>query len=269
MHLAQELVDYIIDFLHDNPTDLIRVSLVSKAWVGRARKHLCESLKITRPKLLSLHPSYLTPLCGYVKSLRFTWPRDLTDPAPALDCFELSELHTLAIHSCELHSLDEQTIRRCFASFPCASIVTLELHDISPTHRTSLILLSMFPNVDNLTVSVNRWWADRPGPGPLGSNQNETTQRVSLPRFGGGFKFLASFDQGFWGFHRGNLLRTIATLPLQFQTVSLNFKEQSWVEALNFLNSCSKTVRRVYIGLPYRKPRPRIPFSPRAQRATI
>ena len=51
MHLAQELVDYIIDFLHDNPKDLKRVSLVSRAWVSRARTHLCESLKITRLKL--------------------------------------------------------------------------------------------------------------------------------------------------------------------------------------------------------------------------
>jgi len=99
MHLAQELVDYIIDFLHDDPKDLIRVSLVSRAWVGRARTHLCGSLKITRLKLESLNPSYLTPLCGYVKSLHFRWPRPFIAPPAALNCFELSELHTLAIHS--------------------------------------------------------------------------------------------------------------------------------------------------------------------------
>jgi len=255
MHLAQELVDYIIDFLHNNPEDLKRVSLVSRAWVSRARTHLCESLKITRLKLESLNPSYLTPLCGYVKSLHFTWPMDLTGPPAALDCFGISELHTLTIHSCELHNLNEQIIRQCFATFPCASITTLELHHISPTHRTLLTLLSMFPNVDNLTVSVNRWWADRLDPGPPGSGQNETIQLISLPRLRGSFKLVDSFDQGLLGFHHNNLLRTIATLPLQFQTVTLNFEDRYWMEILSFLNSCSKTVIKVYIvKLPYRKP---------------
>ena len=51
MHLAQELVDHIIDFLHNDPAALIQVSLVSRAWFCRTRTHLCE---ITRPKLLSL-----------------------------------------------------------------------------------------------------------------------------------------------------------------------------------------------------------------------
>ena len=254
MHLAQELVDHIIDFLHDDPADLIRVSLVSRVWVGRTRTHLCEFLKITDRKILSLDPSYLTPLCGYVKTLRLTWPMDLIDPSTVLDCFELSEPHTLAIHSCELHNLDEQTILRCFAKFPCASITTLELLDISPTHRTLLILLSMFPKVDNLTVSINRWFADKPSPRPLGNNQNETIQRVSLPCFRGSFKLLDSPNNGFGGFRNRKILHTIATLPLQFQTVSLNFKEQYWVEILNFLSSCSKTVRKVHIGLPCGKP---------------
>jgi hypothetical protein len=261
MHLAQELVDYIIDFLHDDPTDLVRVSLVSRAWVSRARTHLCESLKITRSKLLSLHPSHLTPLCGYVKSLHFTWPGDLTDTPATLDCFEKSELHTLAIHFCELRNLDEQIIRRCFATFPCASITTLELYDIPPSHRTPLALLLTFPNVDNLIVSVNRWWAEGPDHSPLRSNQDETIQRIFLPPLRGSFKFLNSLGQGIWGFSCSNLLRIIATLPHQFQTVSLGFKEQSWVEVLTFLNSCSRTVRKVHIGLSHRKPCSCVPFT--------
>lgn len=270
MHLAQELVDHIIDFLHDDPTTLIRISLVSRPWVGRARTYLCESLKITRPKLLSSNPSYLAPLCEYVKTLHFTWPRDLTEPPAILDCFERSELHTLTIHSCELRGLDEQTIRRCFAKFPCASVTTLELHDISPTHRTLVTFLSMFPNVDNLAISVNRWWADKPAPISSGDNHDETIKYTSPPCLRGSFKFFDPPGQGFWGFHRSNLLRTIATLPLQFQTVSLNIRAQSWEEVLTFLSSCSETVRKVYIGPPCRKPRLCVPSAvPRAQRSCI
>ena len=268
MHLAQELVDYIIDFFHDDRTELIRVSLVSRAWVSRARTHLCESLKITSRKLSSLNPSYLTPLCGYVKTLHFTWPRDLTDPPAVLDCFELSELHTLVIYSWELPILGERTVRRCFAKFPRASIITLELRDISLAHRTSLILLSVFPNVDNLMISVDHWWAEKPIRIPLANDQYETVQRVSLPRLRGCFKFLDAPDQGVSDFH--STLRTIATFPPQFQTVSLNIKEQSWEEVLDFLSSCSETVREIYIGLSHRKPRPcGLSTVPRAECAVV
>ena len=268
MHLAQELVDYIIDFLQDDQADLIRVSLVSRAWVGRARTYLCESLKITSRKLSSLNPSYLTPLCGYVKTLYLVWPRNLTDPPAVLDCFELSELHTLVVHSCELPILSEQTVRRCFAKFPRASITTLELRDISLAHRTPLVLLSIFPNVDNLMISVDRWWPETPISYPMGNDRFEAIQRISLPRLRGCFTFLDAPGQGVSGFH--STLRTIAAFPPQFQTVSLKTKEQSWEEILEFLSSCSQTVRKVYIGLAHRKPRPCVVSPvPRAERATV
>jgi hypothetical protein len=257
MHLAQELVDHIIDLLRDDPMDLMRVSLVSRAWVSRTRSYLCKSLEITPRKISSLNPSHLTPLCGYVKTLYFTWPRDLTDPSAVLDCFESSELHTLVVYSCVLPILGERTIRQCFAKFPRASIITLELRDISLAHGTSSILLSIFPNVDNLMISVNRWWAEIPVRIPLGNDRYETIQRISLPRLGGCFKFFDPSGQGTSGFH--STLRTIATFPPQFQTVSLNINEQSWEESLAFLKSCSETVRKVYIGLAYRKLQPCVP----------
>ena len=244
MDLAQELVDYIID-LHDDPTTLLRVSLVSKAWVCRTRAYLCESLKITHSKLLSSDPSHLAPLSGYVKTLQLEWPGYATDPSAILGYFEQSEPHTLTIHSCELRGLDEQTIRRYFAKFPCTSITALELHGISASHETVLILLSLFPNVDDLAVSVTEW---DEGLGPVG---NEIIQETSTPRFRGSFKFLDPPGRRPWSYLRGNILYIIAALPLQFQTVSLYYAEQS-CEVSTLLRSCSKTVRKVFIGRSHR-----------------
>ena len=251
MHLAQELVDYIIDLVQDDPTTLLRVSLVSRAWVGRTRAYLCESLKITHSKLSSSDPSCLAPLCGYVKILHFAWPRGTVDPSSILDCFEQSEPHTLAIHSCELHSLDGQTIRRYFAKFPCASITALELYDISPSCETFLILSSLFPNVDDLTISVNEW---EDGPG---SEYQEIIQHFPSPPLRGSFKFLDPPGHKTWSYFRGEILRVIAALPLQFQTVSLDYDEQCGVEISIILKSCSKTVKKVFIGRPQRKSWPR------------
>ena len=111
VHLPQELVDYIIDLLHDDPRTLMQAPLVSRAWLGRTRSHLCETLKITRSKLVSSSPSHLPPLCGYVKTLQFTWLEPSTNLPAVLDCLEQPEPHTLALRSCELHNPREQIIR--------------------------------------------------------------------------------------------------------------------------------------------------------------
>ncbi|KAF9643160.1 hypothetical protein BDM02DRAFT_3081141, partial [Thelephora ganbajun] len=39
-HLPPEILDYIIDLLHDKPETLKQCCLVSKSWVSRTRKHL-------------------------------------------------------------------------------------------------------------------------------------------------------------------------------------------------------------------------------------
>ena len=259
MDLAQELVDYIIDLLQDDQITLLRVSLVSRAWVPRTRTYLCKSLNITRSKLSSLNPSHLTPLCKYVKALDLTWPTN-TNPSAILDCFEGSRLHTLTIHSCKLYALRERTTRRCFAKFPSASITALKLYDISPTHETLLILLSLFPNVDDLTISVDEW---KDGP-RSDTDESEIIRRISPPRLRGSFKSFDPPSREFRGprrgkILRGKLLRTIATLPLRFQTVSLSVSGQSQEEIGAFLNSCSKTVREVFVVLPHRESWPHIP----------
>ena len=203
MDLPQESVDHVIDLLHDDPRTPVQASLMSRAWLGRARSHLCESLRITIPKLLCPNPSHLP-----VKTLHFTWPRASINSSAVLGCFEQSDPHTLALYSCKLHKLGEQTVQRSFAKFPCASISTLEIREISTTLRTLLILLSLFPNVDNLTISPNRWWEH--GPPELQVNDDEI-QHIPPPRLRGSFKFVDPLGLGLLGYDRGKLLRTLAS----------------------------------------------------------
>lgn len=253
MHLAQELVDHIIDFLHNHPTTLLQASLVSRAWVGRTRTHLFKTIRITRPEqVTSSNLSYLTPLCKYAQTLRFTWPGNTFDPASVLDCFKHSELLFLTIYSCfELRDLDERSIRRCFTMFPCTSIITLELCGIPPADGTILNLLSLFPNADNLTISVASSRKVGPGPGPFGYEERMSVQRVS-PRLGGSFKFSDPPGSDFFRYRRGRTLRAIAALPHQFQSVSLNIREQRWEDVLVFLGSCSRTSRTLFVEFPQR-----------------
>jgi hypothetical protein len=90
-------------------------------------------------------------------------------------------------------------------------------------------------------------------PARLGDSEIEIVRRTSPPHFGGSFKFFDPPGHGVWGFGRSKLLRTIAVFSLQFLTVSLNTKEQPWEDALIFLDSCSKTARKVFVELASRK----------------
>ena len=47
--IPQEILDLIIDYLHDEPTTLKRCCIVSKAWIPRAQKHLFVTVKFRFP----------------------------------------------------------------------------------------------------------------------------------------------------------------------------------------------------------------------------
>ena len=192
--------------------------------------------------------SHLTPLCGLTKILRFAWPMDGTYTSAVLSCFEQSQLHTLAISSFPLGCLSGQMIRQYFSKFPCTSVTTLALHDIHPTNRALLVFLSLFPNVDNLSISVNHW-IHRSGSALVGNDDDEIILRTCPPRFRGSFKFFDPPGGAVWGCQRGKLLRTIAVFPLQFQTVSLAIADQYWQDTWCFLDSCSKSAKKVFVKL--------------------
>jgi len=49
-HLPLEILDYIVDTLHDEPKTLQNFCLVAKSWVPRTRKHLFARVNFTHPK---------------------------------------------------------------------------------------------------------------------------------------------------------------------------------------------------------------------------
>ena len=49
-HLPPEILDYILDVLHDEPKTLRDCCVVAKSWIPRTRKHLFADVKFTSPK---------------------------------------------------------------------------------------------------------------------------------------------------------------------------------------------------------------------------
>ena len=50
--LPPEILDYIVDLLHDDPEVLRKCCLASKSWILRTRKHLFACIKFPTPKIL-------------------------------------------------------------------------------------------------------------------------------------------------------------------------------------------------------------------------
>ena len=51
-YLVQEIIDYTIDLLHNDPETLKRCCLVSKSWIPRTRKHLFSHIQFRSPSSL-------------------------------------------------------------------------------------------------------------------------------------------------------------------------------------------------------------------------
>ena len=74
--LPQEIADYIVDLLHDEPETLKRCCLVSKSWISRVRRHLCYEIRIdSRADLAAWKRVFPDPANSpgyYTRSLRIT-----------------------------------------------------------------------------------------------------------------------------------------------------------------------------------------------------
>ena len=74
-HLPPELLDNIVDLLHDQPETLRQCSLVAKSWVPRTRKHLFADVKFDSASRLDL------------------WKKTFLDPSNSPACYT----HTLSV----------------------------------------------------------------------------------------------------------------------------------------------------------------------------
>lgn len=80
--LPAEMLDHIVDYLHDKRRALKQCCLVSKSWIPRTRKHLFANLVFTTVGTLqswkNTFPVPSTSPAGYVKTLFISGPQAAT-----------------------------------------------------------------------------------------------------------------------------------------------------------------------------------------------
>jgi hypothetical protein len=242
--LPQELTDYIIDFLHDDPRTLKQASLVSKAWLECSRYHLFEILSIKYSHIMDLGQDELAVPGKYVKKLIFSLPTcNPVKISLALSNFQQSKIHTLAIY--RPYQFPQTGIRQCFSAFPCAKIISLEFGGLLCHTQTFLAVISLLPNLDNLTVTSSQWH------GPQSSELDE--KNIISPSFRGRFQLINPRGRPSWDFGRTVELSLLAHMPIQFHTVSFCINRDNVGNASSFLYRCAPTIRKISLDAAFRK----------------
>ncbi|KAI0078321.1 hypothetical protein K474DRAFT_938553 [Panus rudis PR-1116 ss-1] len=187
MTLPQEVIDYIIDFLHDDKASLLQCSLVHRTWLDASYHHIFKELDIVVPSAESEDAHKITKFAEFlqaeprmaasVRSLELV-SHDCMHPIPSyqnaddggrsiLDIADISVILRCLprIQSLTLCGLVIMVGNRPFDSQFKKELKQLQLLDVvtqknaplTPPHSSSIVnLLSLFSRVEELVIGVLR-----------------------------------------------------------------------------------------------------------------
>jgi hypothetical protein len=146
-YLPPEILDWIVDLLHDEPEALKRCCLVSKSWVPRTRIHLFEEIIFHDEKRMKLwkktFPDPSTSPARYVKYLFFDRPQVVVaaDAEPGAWISGFSHVVHLGVHSQE--------------SFANGSFSLVPFHGISPVLESLRVSVPALPSSWIIDLSLS------------------------------------------------------------------------------------------------------------------
>ena len=174
-YLPPEILDHVVDSLHDDPKTLKRCCLVSKSWIPRTRRHLFARVKLHYREDLEcwkrMFPDPSTSPGHFAKSLRIGCASDVTTPdAEAggwltgfahivhLD-LETQERYPGTYTIDDMHPRDHGISLAPFHGFsPALKSLRVDTVKLPPSRIFDFVLSS--PLLEDLTVSGRSIWVD-------------------------------------------------------------------------------------------------------------
>lgn len=167
-HLVPELLDSIIDYLHDDVVSLSACTLASSSFLPRARYHLFHSITLSisddqSPELFLQFLKSSPHLVGYIRcfSIRHRFSLDsFYSPPPVLSDYYLahllSSLPALSQLSCSHFSWNRATPSQSLLSSPPSHRFCPQNLDLSfvltPNLNSLAYLLAFFPDISALRI---------------------------------------------------------------------------------------------------------------------
>ena len=188
--LPAEMLDHIVDHLHDKRWALKQCCLVSKSWIPRTRKHLFANLVFTTVGTLqswkNTFPVPSTSPAGYVKSLFISGPQAAT-AGSWIRGFSRVENLEMCVLALNFDFNESATPLVPFHGFsPVLKSLRLIIVAFPPSQIFNLIL--SFPLLEDLTLIVHLGVSTDNGDGSKEGEMPTATQRPTPPVFTGSLK---------------------------------------------------------------------------------
>lgn len=187
--LPQELVDWIVDHLHDDKPSLKACALVSKSWALSTYTHLFRSIHISGPNKLQEFASVLQPppvFTSFIRKLRYNEGVIFGPPGRAIDTQSSeseSTLHDVLRLLPSLRSLElwEVKISRYFncSSIPARkyTLESLSIRDCIASSCDLECMLRAFDEIGSLSILCSIPWSHVNTP----DDEIPTTRFISTP----------------------------------------------------------------------------------------
>ena len=235
----QELVDEVIDNLN-NPRDLRACSLVSSKWVERSRCRLFANVALNTWNFDKWRRN-ISPgsdgISAYVRSLALRQAKSIVslEPETLMGIMDhltsFRRLNVLLIQDANFDDLfDKPSLIQCFGHFG-DSVKSLHLHGIRTDMSTMLFFISLFPNLDHLTISS-----------PIVSS-GETKVPKGAPPLRGTLRLSGL------GVKSTSLLQGILLIPLELEEISVTHSQITDSGVLNkLIEACAPTLKKVELA---------------------
>ena len=247
-HLPQELLDHIVNLLHDTKHALRNCCLVSKSWIPRTRKHLFTDIRFYIEKDLRLwketFPDPSTSPAHYAKTLVFGCSHLVTtaDAEPGSWITGFSGVVNLEMAN---HRIPSRALADGFAPFQgfSSTIKSLRMDFLYlPSPQSSDLILS-FPLLEDLIVFVYGEVVTHEGDGSDEPSTIIQRQPSSSPSFAGSLEL--SLEGGM-----KPIACRLLSLPggIHFRRLTLDWRhEEDRMLATALVEECSHTLESLDI----------------------
>ena len=254
--IPQEIIDEVIDLCSGDRRTLMACSLISRAWVYRARGHLFSTLILNHKTLLTWCSIVMTPtpntdsevqplthaicpaspsyapsrLSSHVISLKLV-PAYTQTPSNRFEAALLRanthlsafiNLTSLTLSSISFVAFQDASLRACFESF-AEPVCKLKLSNCVLDGKVPAFL-KLFAHLEALELDANLW---------IGTPQElpdwASISQEDMPVLRGSFK-----ASGFTNSRIG-LLDCLSTMRLEYHTITLGYNPTSAFQRLNTL----------------------------------
>lgn len=248
-NLPCELLDHVVDLLHDSQTSLKNCCLVSKSWVARTRRHLFAEVHFHTTKSLEswkkMFPDPSTSPACYAKALFIGCPQVFTAAGVEAEAVgwmgSFSGVERLELGGRDLHGLGWEAGFVLFqALLPVVKSLHVKFSSFSFSHFLHLVLT--FPLLEDL-IMIN-CHDKQPIHGDY-SNGSPTVVRPSSP---------PTFTGTLWLFLRGGMgpiVDRLLSLPsgIHFRKLTLSwFREEDVSLTAGLVENCSRTLESLDIN---------------------